>query len=75
MIHSQSKAAPTVPRYEAAQACSQRYGFSVRHWLRLVDSGRAPQPVRFGRLTRWSVNTLEEWEQAGCPRIDRRVGR
>jgi len=58
-----------------AKACSQRYGFSVRHWLRLVDTGRAPQPARFGRLTRWRVESLEQWEKDGCPRIDRRVGR
>jgi predicted DNA-binding transcriptional regulator AlpA len=58
-------------RYEAALACAQRYGFSVRHWLRLVDAGKAPQPVRFGRLTRWSVQTLEEWESQGCPRVGR----
>ena len=53
--------------YLAAPQCSQRYGFSVRHWIRLVDSRRAPQPVRFGRLTRWSVQTLQDWESAGCP--------
>lgn len=65
--------AASAARYEAALACSRRYGFSVRHWLRLVDAGKAPRPVRFGRLTRWSVETLEEWESQGCPRVDGRV--
>ena len=54
-------------RYLDTKGCGARYGFSSRHWLRLVDSGRAPQPVRFGRLVRWSVAALESWEAAGCP--------
>lgn len=60
-------------RYLDAKACGARYGFSWRHWLRLVDSGRAPQPTRFGRLTRWSIAVLEAWETDGCPRVDRRA--
>jgi predicted DNA-binding transcriptional regulator AlpA len=55
------------PLYVPALQCAQRYGFSKRHWMRLVNSGRAPQQVRFGRLTRWSVQTLQDWESAGCP--------
>ena len=58
-------------QFLTAKACSQRYGFSIRHFLRLVDAGKAPRPVRFGRLTRWSVQTLAEWESAGCPSIGR----
>lgn len=53
-------------RYRDADGCAMRFGFSRRHWLRLVDSGRAPQPTRFGRLCRWSLATLEEWERGGC---------
>jgi predicted DNA-binding transcriptional regulator AlpA len=59
-------------QYLTAKACSRRYGFSVRHWLRLVDSSCAPRSTRFGRLTRWSLKSLEEWESQGCPRCDRR---
>ena len=59
---------PEAPaRYLDAQGCAARYAFSWRHWLRLVDSGRAPQAVHFGRLVRWSITSLEEWEGAGCP--------
>lgn len=53
-------------RYCDAADCAARYGFSRRHWLRLVDRGRAPQPTRFGRLCRWSLTTLEAWERGGC---------
>src|SRR5574340_28085 len=31
-------------RFLDARGCAERYGFSWRHWLRLVDAGRAPQP-------------------------------
>ena len=53
-------------RYCDADGCAIRYGFSRRHWMRLVDSGRAPQPTRFGRLVRWSIVMLTEWEADGC---------
>jgi predicted DNA-binding transcriptional regulator AlpA len=49
-----------------AEGSASRYGFSKPHWLRLVDAGKAPAPTRFGRLVRWSVAALEEWEQGGC---------
>ena len=54
-------------QYLDAQGCSSRYGFSDRHWFRLVDMGKAPPPTRFGRLVRWNVAVLKEWEAAGCP--------
>jgi predicted DNA-binding transcriptional regulator AlpA len=56
-------------KYLDAKDCAARYGVSWRHWLRLVDSGRAPQPTRFGRLVRWSLASLESWEADGCPSV------
>jgi len=53
-------------RYLASKACGDRYGFSKRHWLRLVEAGKAPQPTRFGRVVRWSIADLKQWEAAGC---------
>lgn len=50
-------------------ACASRYGISKRHWLRLVDSGRAIQPIRLGRLVRWNIASLEAWERDGCKPI------
>lgn len=56
--------------------CGARYQCSWRHWLRLVDSGRAPKRMRFGRLARWSPAALEEWERGGCQPIrPQRTGR
>lgn len=56
-------------RYFDADDCGKRYRFSKRHWLRLVDAGKAPQPTRFGRLVRWSERTLDEWDAAGNPAV------
>jgi len=52
-----------------ADACASRLGISKRHWLRMVDAGKAPQPVRLGRLVRWSLASLGEWEAGGCKPI------
>lgn len=49
-----------------AEQCGRRYGISARHWRRLVDQGAAPRPVQLGRLVRWSVSILKQWEEAGC---------
>ncbi len=68
------EAAAPVTKFVDARACGSRYGVSWRHWLRLVDSGRAPQPVRFGRLVRWPLAALDTWEAAGCPSC-RRAGK
>lgn len=62
-------------KYIDSEECGTRYSCSKRHWLRLVDSGRAPQPTRFGRLVRWSIATLEAWEANGCRPVDRRASR
>jgi excisionase family DNA binding protein len=44
-------------------------GVSARHVRRLVDAGRAPQPVRLGRSCRWPRAAVETWIAAGCPKI------
>ncbi len=69
----ESRADATVTHVDA-DACASRYGISKRHWLRLVDRGAAPSPTRFGRLVRWSLNSLASWEASNCKPI-RQVGR
>lgn len=68
-------AATAATKFIDARACAARYSCSWRHWLRLVDAGRAPRPIRFGRLVRWSVADLDRWESDGCPRCHGRAGR
>lgn len=55
--------------YLTAKLCAARYDVSHRHWTRLVDAGKAPQPTRLGRSLRWSVETLIEWERSGCSTV------
>jgi excisionase family DNA binding protein len=42
-------------------------GCSARHVEDLVREGRAPQPVRLGRLRKWIPEQIHAWIQAGCP--------
>lgn len=42
-------------------------GCSTRHVRRLADSGRIPQPVKFGALLRWIKTDIDQWIAAGCP--------
>ena len=48
---------------------------STRHFQRLVDAGRAPQPVRLGALVRWPRETIERWVRLGCPDLRERANR
>lgn len=40
---------------------------SERHLYRLVDSGRAPAPIKLGALVRFSRKSIEDWIADGCP--------
>ena len=42
-------------------------GVSTRHLRRMVDAGKAPQPVRLGACVRWHRHTVEAWLADGCP--------
>ena len=44
-------------------------GVSTRHVRRLVDAGKAPQPVRLGGCRRWPRHVVETWIADGCPKI------
>lgn len=65
MSKSEGEPPKVAAKFLGAEMCAARYGFSKRHWLRLVDSGKAPQPVRFNRLVRWAEAALDEWDCCG----------
>lgn len=50
-------------------------GVSTRHLRRLVDAGKAPQPVRLGGSVRWPLPIINTWIADGCPTIRRLAGR
>jgi len=57
------------------ESMAQMLGCSARHVRRLVDAGRAPRPLRLGRLLRWPRAQIEEWIANGCPAVRKGVGR
>jgi predicted DNA-binding transcriptional regulator AlpA len=46
-------------------------GISQRHLHNLNATGRLPRPIRLGRSTRWRVDELRDWLNAGCPARDK----
>jgi len=42
--------------------CAERYNISERHFVRLVELGVLPKPLKLGRASRWSIRSLEEYE-------------
>ena len=56
--------AQSEPIYLDVYKVSHRYGISDRHWMRMVEAGEAPRPSKFGRLNRWSIESLNLWEQS-----------
>lgn len=71
--------APPSPPAPAAIMLSGRtiagmLDISYRHWLRLVDAGKAPAPVRLGAVVRWNRDVITRWIADGCPRV-RKGGR
>lgn len=50
-------------------------GVSSRHFLRLVDAGKAPRPIRLGRAVRWDAEQIRRWVDDGCPNVQTQGGR
>ncbi len=42
-------------------------GMGRTTWYKLVSTGKAPRPVKLGRLARWRRDELEAWIADGCP--------
>jgi predicted DNA-binding transcriptional regulator AlpA len=51
---------------KAARLC----GIGRTTFLGLVNSGRAPPPLRLGRRCVWLVSELTTWLAAGAPTLD-----
>lgn len=50
------------PRFLTSGQCAARYNISERHFVRLVEQGVMPKPLKLGRTSRWSITALEEFE-------------
>ncbi len=45
-------------------------GLSDRTLRRLVDSGKAPQPIRIGHSIRWPAGQIKAWIDGGCQSVN-----
>jgi excisionase family DNA binding protein len=45
---------------------------SERTLWRMHTTGEMPPPIRIGRAVRWSLETLKNWVEEGCPHSQRR---
>jgi prophage regulatory protein len=70
---SGNRAAPS-PVMLDVEAFAALLGVSTRHLRRLVDAGKAPQPVRLGGCVRWPRHVVEAWIADGCPNCRKRAG-
>ena len=50
------------PHFLTSEQCAARYNISERHFVRLVERGVMPKPLKLGRTSRWSIRSLEEFE-------------
>ena len=57
---SGNRAAPS-PVMLDVEAFAALLGVSTRHLRRLVDAGKAPQPVRLGGCVRWPRHVADGW--------------
>ena len=57
----------TTPVLLTADEVAAMLGVSERTLWRLLSAGKVPQPVRFGRNTRWREMQVREWIERGCP--------
>jgi excisionase family DNA binding protein len=57
----------TTPVLLSADEVAAMLGVSERTLWRLLSAGKLPQPVRFGRSTRWRAAEVAEWIDRGCP--------
>jgi predicted DNA-binding transcriptional regulator AlpA len=48
---------------QSAELC----GLSEATWWRLHAAAKCPAPVKIGKSTRWRVEELRAWTEAGCP--------
>jgi predicted DNA-binding transcriptional regulator AlpA len=52
----------------SAADLAKRIGISLRQVRRMDADGTLPQPVRFGKLKRWTRLSIDAWLAAGCPK-------
>jgi predicted DNA-binding transcriptional regulator AlpA len=62
-----SLAAPALSLLLSARQAAKLCGVSEATWWRLHAAAKCPAPVKIGSSTRWRVEELRVWTEAGCP--------
>ena len=60
--------APIEPLLLTATQCGQLMGLSRSMFYKMNEVGKVgPQPIRYGKCVRWSLEELRRWVRAGSP--------
>lgn len=61
--------ATPIPRLAlTAEEAAETIGIAVRTWWAWDRQGRVPEPdLRWGKVVRWRVATIDQWLAAGAP--------
>ena len=55
------------PLLISAEQVASILNVSTRTLWRLLSAGKLPEPVRLGGSTRWRLDQVRQWIDAGCP--------
>lgn len=51
-------------QFLSVEDLAARWGVSQMHVRRMNYAGELPQPMRLGKLLRWSLNAITQWEES-----------
>ena len=60
------------PMLVTARELATMLAIGERTLWRLLASGKLVEPVKIGGATRWRVEDVETWIEAGCPALESR---
>ena len=58
-------------RYLRGREVAERLGLGISTIYRFIRCGEFPQPLKFGRSTRWDVQAIDEWAGRQCASLER----
>ena len=58
-------------RYLRGREVAERLGIALTTIYRFTRHGEFPQPLKFGRSTRWDVQAIDDWASRQCASLER----
>lgn len=68
MKPNQPAATVIPPDTHTTSDLAKRLKLSERQLRRMAAAGTLPAPVKFGRVTRWTRVSIDDWLADGCPK-------